>query len=296
MLSDRVCIVAGGGHGIGKATAEVLGELGATVVINDLGTSLEGDGESEEPAEEVAASIRDSGGEAMAHFGDISSFEYTEELVADTVAEYGRVDGAVNFAGILRDSISYKMDPEDWDDVVRVHLRGHFGLLRNLGAHWRSVAADNGDTLESQRSFVAITSPSALGNIGQLNYGSAKAGILGMVRTAAMELDRYNIRVNALMPLADTRMTDSIPGRDGEDSDRPPERVGEVVGYLMSDAAEDVSGCTIRAVGDEVSLYSDPLLQRSAVKEGGWSASDLADEFTDIFGADHDLHRVEQRY
>jgi NAD(P)-dependent dehydrogenase (short-subunit alcohol dehydrogenase family) len=296
MLSDKVCIVAGGGHGIGEATAEALGDLGARVVVNDLGTSLEGEGESEEPAQETVDAIRDGGGTAMAHYGDVSSFEYVESLVSDTVDEYGRVDGAVNFAGILRDSISYKMTEDEWDPVIDVHLKGHFNLLRNLGAHWRAVARETeDDSLDPERSFVAITSPAALGNVGQLNYGSAKAGILGMTRTAAIELSRLNIRVNALMPLADTRMTDTVPGSEDRPP-RPPERVAQTVGYLMSDAADGVSGCTIRAVGDEVSLYSDPEIQRSMVKEGGWSAEDLAEEFTDVMGENQNLDRTDLRF
>ena len=296
MLSDKVCIVAGGGHGIGEATAKTLGDLGATVVVNDLGTSLEGEGESEEPAQETVDAIRDAGGTATAHYGDISDFGYVEDLVSDTVEEYGRVDGAVNFAGILRDAISYKMEEDEWDPVIQVHLKGHFNLLRHLAAHWRSVAADTeDDELESQRSFVSITSPAALGNVGQLNYGSAKAGILGMTRTAAIELDRLNIRVNALLPLADTRMTETVPGSEDRPP-RPPERVASAVGFLMSDDAEDVSGCTIRAVGDEIALYSDPEIQRTMVKDGGWSAEDLAAEFTDTMGENQNLHRTDLRF
>jgi NAD(P)-dependent dehydrogenase (short-subunit alcohol dehydrogenase family) len=296
MLSDKVCIVAGGGHGIGEATAVALGDLGASVVVNDLGTSLEGEGESEEPAQETVDRIEEAGGTAMAHYGDISSFEYTEDLVADTLDEYGRIDGAVNFAGILRDAISYKMTEDEWDPVIDVHLKGHFTLLRNLAAHWRSVAGETeADELDSQRSFVSITSPAALGNVGQLNYGSAKAGILGMTRTAAIELARLNIRVNALMPLADTRMTDTVPGSEDRPP-RPPERVAEAVGFLMSDAADDVSGCTIRAVGDEIALYSDPEIQRTMVKDGGWTAADLADDFRDTMGENQNLDRTDLRF
>ena len=202
MLSGKVCVVAGGGHGLGEAVAIELGRHGATVVVNDLGSSVHGDGAKSEPAEETIEAVQEAGGSGMAHFGDVSSLEYTEELVADTVDEYDRIDGVVNFAGILRDSISYNMSGEEWDDVIRVHLRGHFALLRNVAAHWREQAGENGDGIETQRSFVSVSSRSALGNVGQANYSAAKAGVLGLTRATAKELARFNIRVNALMPTA----------------------------------------------------------------------------------------------
>lgn len=294
MLENKVCIVAGGGHGIGKATAIALGELGASVVVNDLGTDLAGEGESEEPAEEVATAVEDAGGDAMAHFGDISSLDYTTELVADTVEEYGRVDGAVNFAGVLADTISYKMTEEEWDRVIRVHLRGHFALLRAVAAQWREAAGPDGDQLDRQRSFVGVSSGAAgQPNFGQLNYASAKAGILGLVRTAAVELDRLNVRANAIWPSAYTRMIEDMPEDHQPDEDEvpDPEDIAPVVAYLMSDHAEDITGCTIRAAGDTVGLVSNPEVERLGYMDGGWSTEDLAEHFRDEVGQDFDLHR-----
>lgn len=296
MLENSVYIVAGGGHGIGEATAVHLGEHGATVVVNDLGTDLSGEGESAEPAEEVAEQVRAAGGEAMAHFGDISSLEYTEELVADTVAEYGRIDGAVNFAGVLADAISYKMTEDEWDRVIRVHLRGHFALLRAVAAHWREAAGPDGDELERQRSFVGVSSGAAgTPNYGQLNYASAKAGILGLVRTAAVELDRINVRANAIWPSAYTRMMEDMPeeAQPDEDDVPDPEDVAPVVAYLMSDHAEDITGCTLRAAGDKVGLVSNPVVERVGFKDGGWSAEDLAENFREEIAGDWNLHRAE---
>jgi NAD(P)-dependent dehydrogenase (short-subunit alcohol dehydrogenase family) len=281
MLDGKTCIVGGAGRGIGRATAIALGDAGANVIVNDLGASLQGEGEDLQPAEETAEAIRENGGEATVKFGDISDLEFTEEMIDDAVEKYGDVHGAVNFAGILRDSISYKMSGEEWDQVVRVHLRGHFSLLRNAAAHWREVARDEGGELDSQRSFVAVSSRSALGNVGQANYSAAKAGILGLMRATARELDRFNVRVNALVPTAYTRMIDEIPEeqRSFTREEMPPEKIGPVVGYLMSDAAEDVTGNSIRAAGDQVGLMSDPEIYRVGIKDGGWSVEDLAEAF-----------------
>lgn len=289
MLSDKVIIVAGGGRGIGEAVAVELGQEGATVVVNDLGSSVHGEGESAEPAEETVAAVKAAGGDGMAHFGDIASLDYTENLVADTVAEYGRVDGAVNFAGILRDSISYKMSGEEWDQVIRVHLRGHFSLLRNIAAHWRERARDDG--LETQRSFLGVASRSALGSPGQANYSAAKAGILGLTRTTARELARFDIRVNAFMPTAFTRMIEDIPEekRPFTREEMPPEKVGPMVAYLMSDEAEDITGKTIRAAGDGVGIVSDPEIVRLGFQNGGWSAEEIAEKFRDTVAGGIDL-------
>ena len=279
MLSDKVCVVAGGGRGIGEAVAVELGRQGATVVVNDLGSSVHGEGESEEPAKETVAAVGEAGGTGMAHFGDIASLDYTESLVDDIVDKYGRIDGTVNFAGILRDSISYKMSEDEWDNVIRVHLRGHFALLRNVAAHWRERAGNEG--LERQRSFLSVASRSALGGPGQINYSAAKAGILGMTRTAARELARSNIRVNALMPTAYTRMIEDIPEekRPFTKEEMPPENIGSMVAYLMSDKAEGISGSTIRVAGNAVGIVSDPEIFRLGFQEGGWESEDIAERF-----------------
>jgi len=291
MLANKVFIIAGGGHGLGKVTAVELGGYGATVVVNDLGTDVTGEGESASPAEETVEAVEDTGGDGMAHFGDISSLEYTKSLIADTYEEYGRIDGVVNFAGILRDSISYKMTSDEWDDVVRVHLRGHFALLRNVAAHWREQAKESG--LGTQRSFVGTTSRAALGNIGQVNYSAAKAGVLGMTRSAARELHRHNIRVNALMPTAYTRMVERIPEehQSFDEEDMPPEKVAPMVAYLLSDEAEDITGCTLRAAGDAIGIVSDPQVTRMGFQERGWTAEDIAEQFRDSIAQDIELER-----
>lgn len=293
MLEDSVYIVAGGGRGIGEASAIALGRYGATVVVNDLGSSILGDGTNHEPAQTTVDAIENAGGHGTVHTGDIASLEYTETLVADVLAEHGRIDGVVNFAGILRDSLSHEMSADDWDDVVRIHLRGHFALYRAIIPHWIEQAKTS--ELERQRSFVAITSKSALGNVGQLNYSAAKAGILGFVRTAAREVYRHNIRVNALMPTAYTRMIEQIPEhvRPFEEGELPPQKIAPVVAFLLSPAAEGINGCTIRARGDQVGIVSDPEVRRMAIREGGWTLKSLADRFEPMLGGDYPLERSE---
>jgi NAD(P)-dependent dehydrogenase (short-subunit alcohol dehydrogenase family) len=292
MLEDKVCIVTGAGQGLGEAVAIELGKYGATVVVNDLGTSMTGEGESEAPAEETAATIRENGGEATAHFGDVADLEYTQRLVDDTLEAYGRIDGAVNFAGVLNDSISYKMTEEEWDRVIRVHLKGHFALLRPLAAHWRDAAGEEG--FETQRSFVSLSSTSVFGNVGQLNYSAAKAGVLGFTRTAAIELNRFDVRVNALVPTAYTRTIESMPEerQPFSEDEYPPEKIAPMVGFLLSDEAEDITGCTLRAAGDIVGLVSDPEATHLAYRDGGWSPEKLAESFRELTGGE-DLDKSE---
>lgn len=291
MLTDKVVIVAGAGHGLGEAAAIELGRQGATVVVNDLGSDVHGKGQSEEPAESTAAAIEAAGGTARPHFGDVSDLDYTERLVSETVEEFGRLDGTVNFAGILRDAISYKMTGEEWDRVLRVHLRGAFSLLRNAAAHWRERARDG--ALDAQRSILNVSSRSAFGNVGQANYSAAKAGVLGLTRATAKELVRYNIRVNALMPTGYTRMIEDIP--EGQRSfgaeEMAPERAAPMVAYLMSDAAEGITGSTIRAAGDAVGTVSDPDIQRLGFRDGGWTVESLVEQFRDGVTTGIDLNR-----
>lgn len=292
MLSDRVLIVIGGGRGLGEATATALAEQGARVVVSDLGTDLEGQDENDEPAQETVDAIESAGGTAMAHYGDITSLEYTDRLIEDTVERYGRVDGAVNFAGIIRDSILHKMRENEWDDVIRVHLRGHFALLRNLAQHWRSNVTDD----SGERSFLSISSRAALGNAGQANYSAAKAGVLGFTRTSARELHRYDVRVNALMPTAFTRMIEEIPEdkRPFEQDEIPPEKVTPMIVYLMSEEATGINGCTFRAAGDEIGIVSDPEIYRLGFNDGGWSPERIAAKFRDTVADGVRLNRAEE--
>lgn len=295
MLSGKTVIVTGGGRGLGEAAAVHLGELGSTVVVNDLGTSVSGEGESTAPARETLDAVEAAGGDGMVHCGDVASLEYAERLIADTVEEYGRVDGVVNFAGTARPNMSFEMSAEDWDEVIRVHLRGHFALLKHAARHWRRRA--EGGALDQQRSFVGVSSVAACGLVGQLNYATAKAGILGLVRSGAIELSEYNVRVNSLLPEGFTRMMEIFPEsvQPFTAAEKPPEEVAPMVAFLLSDHAEDVSGRAFRAGGDTIALVSEPDLQhKMAFQEGGWTAAGIADRFDETLGAGGDLQRTEQ--
>lgn len=292
-LDGEVCIVGGGGNGLGEATARALADHGASVVVNDLGTSVHGEGEDTSVAADVAESIREDGGTATAHAGDLTDFAYADDLLADTVDEYGRVDAVANFAGVLRDDLSYKLDAEDWRTVVETNLTGQFTLLQAACEHWRSAAGEDG--FDSQRSYLATSAHSARGNAGQVNYAAAKAGVLGMVRTVSSEMFRHGVRVNALVPNAYTRMTETVPEehRPYTLEEMPPERVAAFVAYLASDHATDVTGCTLYAGGDRVGVFSEPSLDRVGVEPGGWSLESLAEHFREDVAGDADLTRTD---
>ncbi len=285
MLSNKVVLVTGGGHGIGEAVAIELGKYGATVVVNDLGTSPEGVGKSTEPAETTVAQIIDNGGRATPHFGDVSDLGYTSQLVSDIVNEHGRLDGVVNFAGIVRNAPITEISQKQWDDVIRVHLGGHFALLQAASNHWEQVE------FEKERSFIAVSSGAAHGGHHQLNYATAKAGILGFVRSASDELRGSGIRVNALLPGAKSRQNSHFPSGETETTPPEPKHVAPTVGFLFSDAAAGVNGLSIRAAGELIGLVSDPQATRVAYREGGWTIDSVADRFKTTFAEHESLDR-----
>lgn len=284
MLDDTVCIVCGGGHGIGEETAVAMAAAGATVVVNDLGVDVSGEGADEQPARETVDRIEAAGGEATAHFGDVTDLAYTERLIEDAVEEHGAVHAVANFAGVLRDGMLFKMDEGAWDAVVDVHLKGHFSLLRNAASHWRERYKQL-DGFERERSFVCLSSGVSVGNVGQANYAAAKAGVLGLMRTAALELDQYDVRVNAMWPTALTRMTEDLPAMAGVDADDlGPQHVTGLPVFLASDEAAGVTGCTLAVAGDNVAFVSDPERERTLSTDhpGGWTAPELADRWDEL--------------
>ncbi len=286
MLSDRTVVVTGGGHGIGEAVATELGRYGANVVVNDLGTSPTGEGSDPEPAATTAEAVREAGGEALAHYGDAASMAYAEELIADAHDTFGRVDGVANFAGIVRNDPIADIDRDDWDAVLNVHLGSHVALLRALVRHAEE------HPLDSERSFLGTSSGAAVGGHGQLPYATAKAGVLGFVRSASDELRGAGIRVNALVPGAESRQNSYFPASESEDRDIPdPEYVAPTVGFLMSDAADGVNGLTIRASGEMIALVSDPQATRVAYRAGGWTPEAVAEKFHEVFGEHEPLDR-----
>jgi NAD(P)-dependent dehydrogenase (short-subunit alcohol dehydrogenase family) len=324
-LDGLVCVVAGGGNGLGRAAASELANHGASVVVNDLGCEVDGTGSDPSVAESVAEAIRDSGGTATAHHGDVSDFEYAERLIDDAVDRYGRLDFVCNFAGILRDGISYNLSEDDWRSVVETNLTGQFAPLRAAASHWReaSEAAADGDGgdgegggdgndggggsddaddsdgggggFDRQRSYLAVSAGAARGSLGQANYAAAKAGVLGMVRSVSTELVRSNVRVNALVPNGYTRMTETVPEqhRPYTEAEMPAEKVAPLVAFLASDAAADITGCTLSAGGDRVGVYADPTVEAVGVEPDGWSLASLREHFRDDVAADVSLSRTE---
>lgn len=289
MLDDTVSIVCGAGRGIGEATAKLMAEKGATVVVNDLGVDVTGGGSSEQPAQETVNDIEADGGTAMVHYGDVTDQEYTEQLLEDTIDEYGAVHSISNFAGILRDRMVFNMTEDEWDAVIDVHLKGHFNLMHGASRRWRERFKE--EEYKKQRSFLCVSSGSAGGNPGQANYGAAKAGILGLTRVTARELHQYNVRVNALWPGAATRMTETVPEERSSSSGRSgrgPEQVAPLPTYLASEEAKDITGVTFGMSSGRLSYISDPTRDRTMIKDpvetGGWTPEEIAenmDQLTD---------------
>ncbi|ADI10739.1 3-ketoacyl-(acyl-carrier-protein) reductase [Streptomyces bingchenggensis BCW-1] len=264
-LAGKTAIVTGAGRGLGRAEALELARLGASVVVNDFGRpGRDGSGEaSAAPAEAVAQEIREAGGHATAHVGDVADFEQAAELVRLAVDTYGALDILVNNAGILRDRMVFSMTEDEWDSVIRVHLKGHFNTTRFAAAHWRerSKAADGGPVggrivNTSSEAFLA-------GSPGQPNYAAAKGGIVGLTTSTAGALAKYGVTANAICPRARTRMTEDVfaglePPDDGTLDALAPEHVAPLVGYLAAPEAAGVSGQVFVVHGGMVAVLERP--------------------------------------
>jgi NAD(P)-dependent dehydrogenase (short-subunit alcohol dehydrogenase family) len=263
-LGAKVAMVTGAGRGIGRAHALALAAAGAKVVVNDLGGTLAGEGADWTPAQQVVAEIEAVGGEAVADGEDVAGFEGARRLVEHAVEDFGRLDIVVNNAGILRDRMLVNMSEEEWDAVVAVHLKGHFAVTRHAAAHWRE-RAKAGEQLRAR--VINTSSPSGLfGNVGQTNYGAAKAGIAAFTVIAAQELARYGVTVNCLAPNARTRMTEETfdmgPPPEGFDP-LDPANISPVVVALCSDEAQEITGQVLHVWGGAVNALQ------------GWSAGEL---------------------
>jgi NAD(P)-dependent dehydrogenase (short-subunit alcohol dehydrogenase family) len=287
-LDGRVAIVTGAGRGIGASVARLLASEGASVVVNDLGVAVDGSGTDSGPAHEVVAEIAEAGGKAVASGADITDFAAAEGLIGGAIEQFGRLDVLVNVAGILRDRMIFNMTEQEWDDVIRVHLKGTFNTTRFASAYWRSLRDET-----AQNRIINFTSVSGLhGAPGQPNYAAAKMGIVGLTYSSANSLAKYGVTVNAISPGAATRMTSSIPmerRREGSPSNAPdvmsPDNVAPIVAYLASERSGWITGKVIHSAGYEIALYNNPEPVTRIIGTGPWDDADaLADQVERSFG------------
>jgi NAD(P)-dependent dehydrogenase (short-subunit alcohol dehydrogenase family) len=287
-LDGRVAIVTGAGRGIGRSTALLLAAEGASVVVNDLGGNVDGSGADTGPAQVVVDEIAAAGGTAVANGADISDHAAAEELIKSAIGEYGKLDVLVNVAGILRDRMIFNMTEQEWDDVIRVHLKGTFNTSKFASAHWRSLRDES-----AQHRIINFTSVSGLhGAPGQPNYAAAKMGIVGLTWSCANALAKYGVTVNAVSPAAATRMTDSIPTERrrtdrpvDEDARRSPDNVARVVAYLASERSGWLTGRIVHSAGFEVALYNNAGPVVRLLSEQPWQLDELAEQVERSFRA-----------
>ncbi|WP_411150318.1 SDR family oxidoreductase [Streptomyces sp. A30] len=280
ICEGRVVVVTGAGRGLGRAHALAFAAEGARLVVNDLGVGLDGTPGADSPARRVADEIRAAGGEAVPHGGDIATTEGAASLVHTALETYGRLDTLVNNAGFLRDRMLVNLDEDDWDAVVRVHLKGHFLPLKRAAAHWRAEAKAG----RTPVARVVNTSSGAglLGSVGQGNYSAAKAGIVALTLVAAAEMGRYGVQVNAIAPAARTRMTEETFARTmaapaGGFDAMAPENVSPLVVWLGSAASAGVTGRVFEAEGGRITVMEGWRPGPSADKGTRWTPAEAGD-------------------
>ena len=282
MLEGKSIIVTGAGRGIGRAIAMMLAESGANVLVNDVGASAQGEGSDSSPAAEVVADINSSGGNAVANYNSVSESENAEAIVQTCLDKFGSVDGLVNNAGILRDTIFHKMSEEQFDVVMNVHVKGSFNMSRACAPHFRA---------QNSGCFVHMTSTSALiGNLAQANYMAAKLGVVGLSKSIALDMSRYNVRSNCISPFAYSRLIGTLPSETDEQQARlkkikqmTPEKIAPLATALFGDAAADVSGQIFAVRNNEIFLMSQPRPIRSVQTSDGWTPETVSSRVFEAF-------------
>ena len=291
-MKGKVVLVTGGGRGVGRGIALDMARAGAAVVVNDLGASLKGDGAASlSPAEEVVREIEAAGGQAVADGHSVADWDGAQAMVQAAIDNFGRIDAVVNNAGNLRDVLFHKMEESDFDAVIAVHLKGTFNVSRAAATHFKTQASG---------AYVHMTSTSGLiGNFGQANYSAAKLGIAALSKSIALDMQRFNVRSNAVAPFAWTRMVGSIPDETPEQKRRVeglkklvPERIAPFVVALCGDAGKAVTGQIFGVRNNEIFLFSQPRPIRSAHAGEGWTPETIAERVFPMFEKDfYPLHR-----
>ena len=282
LLEGRVAVITGAGRGIGREHALLFAKEGAKVVVNDLGGSNAGEGADSGPSHEVVDEIIAAGGTAVASTENVATWSGAESVVLQAIAEFGRLDILVNNAGILRDSFIAGMEESQWDAVIAVHLKGHFAMLRHAAAYWKAQSKA-GDQPNAAVINTASGSGVTIPNAGQANYGSAKAGIAAMTLIAAEELERYGVRVNAIAPIARTRLTLATPGmgslmaepEEGELDLFSPANISPLVAYLATEKCP-ITGCVYAVQGGAISRLSGWHDVETIETDGAWLIDDIA--------------------
>jgi NAD(P)-dependent dehydrogenase (short-subunit alcohol dehydrogenase family) len=276
LLDGKSVVITGAGNGIGRATALLFAREGAKVVVNDLGGSRDGAGGNQEPAGLVADEIRAAGGTAVPNYEDIATREGAKAVIDTALREFGRIDVLVNNAGILRDKTLLKMELKNWQAVLDVHLTGTFLCTRAAALHMKEQ--------KSGRIINTTSISGLLGNFGQANYSAAKAGIYGFTRTASIELQRYGVLVNAVAPIAKTRMTEDLPMFEKIEGTLSPEHVAPVHLFLASDLVGERTGIVVGVAGARLSIFKvvESAGRFKESNDGVWTAAEIAENFEAI--------------
>jgi len=295
ICEGRVVIVTGAGRGIGREHALELARQGAKVVVNDLGVSNSGEGGGRGPADEVVQTIRDMGGEAVANGADVADWEQTEALVRQAIDEFGRLDAVVNNAGFVRDRMFVSCSEEEWDAIIRVHLKGHFCVARHAAAYWRGQVKA-GEEVDA-RIINTTSGAGVLGSVGQSSYSAAKAGIATLTLVQAAELGRYGITANAICPIARTRMTegafgDAMKAPEQGFDENDPANVSPFIAWLASSQSREVTGRVWEVFGGTITAFDGYRREQTVDIGKRWDAAEVGPAVKDLLSKAQPLVKV----